>query len=270
MSSYAAVLGSPIAHSLSPAIHARAYRVLSFDAQYSAIEVQKSELKNFLSAERLRDPGCLGFSLTMPLKEEICRDEFSGLIVVDKLSSRIQSANTLFRSGNQWTATSTDVLGFEYLLGSRKFSQISILGAGGTTRAALAAKQLRDAEITIFRRNASRDVSLVKSFPELSIKFRDWQDLELSTGSELLINTVPDGAIKDLQLNSLPLLIDAIYEPWEPAITKYQRESGREVYSGIDLLCAQAIFQITLMTKLHFDNELMFQELRAEALLHLK
>jgi len=270
MSSYAAVLGSPISHSLSPAIHTRAYKLLSLDAQYSAIEVQKSDLKTFLSPERLRDPGCLGFSLTMPLKEEICSEEFSGLVAVDKLSNRIQSANTLYRTGNQWTATSTDVLGFEYLLGSRKLSQVSVLGAGGTTRAALAANQLRDAEITIFRRNASRDASLVKSFPELSINFRDWQDLEASTGSELLINTVPDAAIKDLQLNSLPLLVDAIYAPWEPSITKHQRASGREVYSGIDLLCAQAIFQISLMTKLHFDKEHMFQELRAEALANLK
>jgi len=67
----AAVLGSPIMHSLSPTLHNAAYEKLGIDATYSAIEVGSSQLESFLK-NQLTDSSWMGFSLTMPLKEELC------------------------------------------------------------------------------------------------------------------------------------------------------------------------------------------------------
>ena len=107
MISQAAVLGSPIAHSLSPAIHNFAYRLLGFDGKYGAIEIDQTALLAWLCKELTPQSSWIGFSLTMPLKEVLCSRPFSEFITVDSRSFRIQSANTIFREPSGWSATST-------------------------------------------------------------------------------------------------------------------------------------------------------------------
>ena len=94
----AAVLGSPISHSLSPLLHATAYKELGIEASYDAIEVKAGGLADFLES---KDASWTGFSLTMPLKEEVI--DFTSN--VDALAARIKSANTLFRKDSKWHAT---------------------------------------------------------------------------------------------------------------------------------------------------------------------
>jgi len=240
----AAVLGSPIKHSLSPLIHNHAYKALGFDGNYEAIEVKQEELRSFLSSERLSDSDWCGFSLTMPLKEEMCSEDYRDLIEVDSRAERIQSANTVFRDGNNWKATSTDVTGIEFLLNDRKFHKVAILGAGGTARAALDSKQLENSEILIYRRNASRDPLIIEAFPEHRIQFMAWDEIDQVDVVDLLINTVPDDGVSSFYFNrqTVPVLLDAIYSPWLPTLSRRQLEGGGQLLSGIDLLCAQAIF----------------------------
>ncbi len=263
---HAAVLGSPIMHSLSPAIHTRAYEILGFDGEYVANEVTQEALLHFLTAERLSDKLSLGFSLTMPLKEEICSAKFSSLISIDDRSRTIQSANTLYRDGDRWCGTSTDVSGVEYLLGDHAFSKVSILGSGGTARAVLAARQMRGAEISLYRRSPFRDAFISSAFPQLKIIYHEWADVRGCVDADLLVNTVPSSAVESLNLQGLPLLLDAIYSPWMPALSRAQSSAQRDLISGIDLLCAQAMFQVTLMTKIGFEYDSMFTELKKVAL----
>lgn len=268
----AAVLGSPIKHSLSPLIHKHAYRVLGFDGDYAAIEVKQDELRGFLSAERLADPDWCGFSLTMPLKEEICSKDYRDFFEVDARATRIRSANTIFRDGNNWKATSTDATGIEFLLDDRKFDKVAILGAGGTARAALDSRQLENTEIVICRRSASRDSMIIEAFPEHRIQFLAWDEFDQLDGVDLLINTVPDDGLSSVYLDSqaVPILLDAIYSPWLPTLSRRRLEGGGQLISGIDLLCAQAIFQIEVMTRKLFDKESLFGELKKVALQSLQ
>ena len=268
----AAVLGSPIKHSLSPLIHNHAYKVLDFDGDYGAMEVKQDELRSFLSPERLSDPNWCGFSLTMPLKEEICSKDYTDLIEVDARAARIQSANTIFREGRNWKATSTDVTGIEFLLNDKKFNKVAILGAGGTARAALDSRQLENTEIFICRRSASRDSLIIEAFPEHRIQFLGWDEIEQVEGVDLLINTVPDDGISSVYFDPqvAPLLLDAIYSPWLPTLSRRQLEGGGQLLSGIDLLCAQAIFQIEAMTQKSFDRQSLFSELKKVALQSLQ
>ncbi len=100
----AAVLGSPIGHSLSPLLHNVAYKHLGVQGQYEAIEVKSGQLSEFLSTTQ-KDV----FSLTMPLKEELVDLGFP----TSELTKRIRSANTLIKVGDTWKVNSTDVVGFQ-------------------------------------------------------------------------------------------------------------------------------------------------------------
>ena len=268
MTKFAAVLGSPIKHSLSPVIHNRAYEILGVDAKYSAVEIRKDELGQYISQPRLQDSLLLGYSLTMPLKEEICSEKFADFIKIDERSQRIRSANTLFRKDDQWWGTSTDVSGIEYLLHDLFLPSVAILGAGGTARAALAAHQLRNSRITIYRRNSDRDATILKAFPDQEIVFQGFYEVKDLQTSTLVVNTVPDEVLRETEI-AIPsgsVLLDAIYSPWQPSLSRRWSESGGEVITGIDLLCAQALDQISLMTGLSFSKPEIFVELKKVAL----
>jgi shikimate dehydrogenase len=205
----------------------------------------------------------------MPLKEEICSPKFAKFLNVDQRSQQINSANTLYRDGDAWHATSTDVTGFEYLLSNRRFANVVILGSGGTARAVMAARQIQGAEIRLFRRSSERDEMLRQSFPNLSLRFMDWNELDSSISADILVNTVPNIGVEKVALGEFPILLDAIYSPWMPALSRRQKQMEGELLTGIDLLCAQAIYQVSLMTKENFELEFMFNELKKVALAKL-
>lgn len=267
----AAVLGFPINHSLSPAIHNAAYRNLGFKGSYSAHEVRAEELKPFL-AEQISNPEWIGFSLTMPLKEEICRIAKDVDIEVDQRSLRISSANTLHRVGNTWRATSTDVTGFQYLFSQRELGEIALLGAGGTARAAIEALPNDTKEVVVYRRSQERDDALRNAFPERKLQFQNWQDIESAWMFTTVINTVPMSACIEAarSFRSPTLLIDSLYSPWLPPFSQRQSEESGDLITGVDLLCAQALDQIRFMTGENFDNDEMFHFLKEEALKHVK
>ena len=178
----AAVLGSPISHSLSPLIHNHAYSLLEYPAIYEAIEVKSGELSDFLARE-LASGEVLGFSLTMPLKEELAQLSRPAL-QVDARAKSINSANTIYMDGQSWKVSSTDVEGFEFLLKDLSFSTVSILGAGGTARAAIASLSDRDVNIEIYRRSTSRDASLSAAAMSSQIEIYDWDKCARAWKSE--------------------------------------------------------------------------------------
>ena len=109
----AAVLGSPIAHSLSPALHRAAYASLGLRWTYEAIEVDEAGLAGFLAG---LDRSWAGLSLTMPLKEEAARL----LADVDPTARALRSVNTVLPSGAGWRGTNTDVYGMTEALHARR------------------------------------------------------------------------------------------------------------------------------------------------------
>ena len=134
----AAVLGSPISHSLSPALHNAAYLALGIEGKYDAVEVGSGQLIDFMARVRQVDAEWIGFSLTMPLKEEI----FNVADRIDPLAKQINSGNTLLPTSEGWLATTTDVSGFIWALAANEvndFRVVQIIGAGGTARAAASA-----------------------------------------------------------------------------------------------------------------------------------
>ena len=253
----AAVLGSPISHSLSPTLHRSAYRKLGIDGEYTSFEVREDELADFISG---CDESWTGFSLTMPLKEQVLEIATQ----VDSHASRIHSANTLIRRGRDWYATSTDRTGFISLLNSHKLNSamnILILGAGGTARAALGALDRSDRTITIMRRTRARDLTLTSALESSALVLEPWEIKDVST-FDLVINTVPTGASAEIvRGGELPPLVDVIYHPWPSPLAHIWKERQERIISGIELLIWQGIDQVELMTGESFDREEMFNHL---------
>ena len=261
----AAVLGSPINHSLSPLLHSIAYEHLGIEAHYEAIEVRAGELATFL-----QDCDKSAFSLTMPLKEE-------ALVVAEvrsKIAQRISGGNTLHKVNGRWNLTSTDVEGFKYSLLGSGLSEIDsclIIGSGATSRAAVAAVSSVAKGIEVIHRNPDRQ-SQMDLAAEREITYLDWQLHDQINTADLVINTTPVKVADFFQPSiSSPqgVLFEVLYHPWPTLISDTWSKSGAIVIDGLDLLIHQAISQVEIFAQLPLNRSEMYQLMRDGALKQL-
>ncbi|MBC7463366.1 MAG: shikimate dehydrogenase [Actinobacteria bacterium] len=261
----AAVLGSPISHSLSPTLHRRAYEVLGIAGTFEAVEVGTADLGAFIASS---DSSWTGFSLTMPLKEEVMK--FAAK--VSDVAMQVASANTLIRVDEGWSATSTDVNGFVQSLhqhGYDSFANVLIIGAGATARAAAAACEKFTDSITVIHRSSSREKLMKAAAPNSEMMFCDWTaDVP---PAELIINTTPAG-VADVfvdRLNSPRVFFEALYNPWPTRLLASARSGGSYGIDGLDLLIHQGIDQVALMSGKSGDRSALASELRSACLAKL-
>lgn len=264
----AAVLGSPIGHSLSPTLHNCAYEVLGWDWEYTAVEVKGGELEKFIAANRKT---FRGLSLTMPLKEE-------ALLVADSLDplvKRINAANTLIFDENEVSAFSTDVSGFVQALAKAEVSipnEITILGGGATARSAIAAVDGRGRTITVYSRSASRSAQLINSSISATVVVKDWTEAQSGLGANLVIATTPTGSTDHLipteSAASNGTLFESLYSPWPTKLLAKWQGVGGKYLDGLDLLVEQGIGQIELMSyePLNLDLRSLAVTMRAAGL----
>ena len=258
----AAVLGSPISHSLSPRLHNEAYKFLKIDGDYSSFDVPAGTLEDFLSKKSV---GWNGFSLTMPLKEEaIAIADW-----VDPLVSRIASGNTLVRRDDEWNLFSTDVLGFRNawnIHNTAAPSTILILGSGATARAAVAAFDSHQTKISVIHRNSVRENAMRASAENSILDFKQWDFVEDFFTFDLIINTTPKYALDDFapKIVQQPsgVFFDVIYDPWPTKFAQSWARSGGAIMGGLELLIAQGIEQIKLFTGKDLPTEALSEHLR--------
>ncbi|CAB4621332.1 unannotated protein [freshwater metagenome] len=251
----AAVLGSPISHSLSPRLHMSAYKFLGIAGNYEAFDVPAGTLKSFLSD---KNRGWTGFSLTMPLKEEV----LSVADVIDPIVKRIQSGNTLVKQGEQWSLYSTDVVGFQNAWRAQNSDQpqsVLIVGSGATARTAAAAFDNSGTSISVLHRNSDRELSMMDAVSKATLNFLPWHFSDVFYKHDLVVNTTPKGALDPFanELSNKPhgTFFDVIYNPWPTSFAGAWSKTGAPVLSGLDLLIAQGIEQIRLFTGIDIDVE---------------
>ena len=252
----AAVLGSPIVHSLSPLLHRTAYQLLGVEAEYSALDMQPDVARTFLATAL--ESGWTGFSLTMPLKETIFDLNFE----VDPLASRMRSANTLVKHDATFKASSTDASAFARLLERTKKDRVAIIGGGGTARAALGALDSSATSIDFLLRTPSRSQTLGDVAEKSRLDFFDMShDL---TSYDLVISTVPSGAsVRVLELieKFRGTFFEVLYNPSPTQALQYAKDRGNSTFDGLDLLVEQALDQISLFSGVEFDYASMRAEL---------
>lgn len=254
MSLQAAVLGSPISHSLSPALHRAAYAVLDLDWQYSAIECDEARFPTFFDG--LTDEW-MGLSLTMPLKEIA----FVVVEDVDPVARTVGSINTIYRvdaeRGGSWAAANTDVVGMVRSLreaGVEAADSATILGAGATARSAVAALVrlgVRRLNVHARRREAGESVADLAGSWGIEATVADLTPSTMV--GDVLISTLPADIAApwaDVETGQDTALLDASYHPWPtPLAQAWSRDRpSAAMASGRDMLRWQAVAQVGLMT----------------------
>ncbi len=248
----AAVLGSPIAHSLSPVLHTAAYAAVGLDGwTYTAIECDEAGLPGLIAS---CDSRWAGLSLTMPLKRAV-------LPLLDRtelLAAEVGGANTVIFADGERHGYNTDVAGMVTALseaGVTAPARATILGGGATACAALAALRATGlVAAAVHVRDQARAGVLMAAATRLgmAVELRPFGS-QVRDG-ELLISTVPAGAAdfyaeRVVDGSARPAaVLDVVYSPWPTPLALAAAKSGAAVAGGFDLLLHQAARQFELMT----------------------
>jgi shikimate dehydrogenase len=263
------VLGSPIAHSLSPALHRAAYRSLGLTTwTYDAYDVDAAGLPAAL--DRL-GPEWVGVSLTMPLKQAVVPllDE------VSDLASAVGAVNTVtFRAGRR-IGDNTDVHGIVAALraaGVETAAGAVVLGGGATAASALAALlELGEPAPTVIVRSVDRAAAVTEAATRLGSRPRllTWEQAgERAVSAPVLVSTVPAGAADGVLASAVStpgVLLDVVYRPWPTALAAAWAAGGGMTVPGLEMLVHQAGAQVRAWTGRDPDLEVMRQAGQREA-----
>lgn len=276
----AAVLGSPIEHSLSPILHRTAYAELGLtNWSYEKFAVGGSGEPTLLQFLAGRDPQWLGFSVTMPLKE----DALAIAVAASGHAREMGAANTLVRTDRGWIADSTDAYGaLEALLDAgvsaagRSPKRAVVLGAGATARSivdALARLGVREIVFvvrttirpeteTLAKRRGiavAREAGLARGHLDRLIAAADVTVSTLPTGTDLALAPAAPGTLEGR------VLMDVVYGGWPTPLARWAADAGATTISGLGMLVHQAGEQVRLMT----GRPAPVQAMRAAVLAHL-
>lgn len=260
----AAVLGSPVAHSLSPVLHAAAYAALGLRGwTYERVECDAAALPGWIAA---RDATWAGVSVTMPGKR-------AALQVATTVSVRarvVGAANTLVRGDDgAWSADCTDVDGVAGALRAAgvhtpttvaaDLDDAVVLGGGGTACAVVRALyDLGLSSVTVVVRDPARAVDVLAVADRVGLRARATTFDALggvpSARTTALVNTTPGGAVDGWAerlvagLPSSATVLDAVYHPWPTRLVAAAGARGLRVATGLDMLLHQAFGQVEQFT----------------------
>jgi 3-dehydroquinate dehydratase/shikimate dehydrogenase len=242
------VVGSPLGHSASPAMHNAAFAALGIDAVYLPFELSDpGEFRAIADATTLG-----GVSVTIPLKQALLTTD----VCVDDLPRQIGALNTLRRGPDGWEGRNFDVAGFLAPLDKRGISlrdrRAVVLGAGGAARAAVWALRSRGAHVEVTARRASAAEALAAAFGARvgdSTPEPKW---------DLLVNTTPVGMWPRADESPLDedalrgaagkVVYDLVYNPDDTRLLQCARAAGAQVIGGLEMLVAQACRQFEWWT----------------------
>ncbi|MDU1581284.1 shikimate dehydrogenase [uncultured Cutibacterium sp.] len=287
------MIGHPIAHSLSPAMHRAAYRGLGLDWSFDAVDVASDGLADFMAG---LDESWRGLAVTMPHKQEL-----AGLGEPDELVRLLGVANTWVRTTSGPVVRNTDAPGVCDVLrqaGVHRVSSVTVLGAGATARSVLAgATRLGVRSATIVSRSRVRSQQTLALASALGVTAH-WQPLDEPLASaDLLVSTLPRQAFDEGEhrppdfaggehrspgtdegehrspgttlrasraVTCAPVVFDVVYDPWPPVLLDLVRQENKVCIDGLDLLAAQGRRQVEIMTGQHVAMTTMRQAARTE------
>lgn len=254
------IIGSPVAHSLSPVIHNYMINELALNYIYLPFDVKRGSAKKFMNAASLM--GVTGFNVTMPHKQDI----FSGVTEVLGDARTAGSVNTAVLKDNKWLGYSTDGDGFNLSLAEKGISvkgkNLLILGAGGAARAViLNARKSGANNILVLNRTTEHAKKLAL---DMGVEYGHWEDQVITDEFEktdILINTTPlgmHGIIPNFEdfdfLNvEAKIVCDLIYNPLKTDLLKQAELRSHTVVNGLGMLIYQAILSLELFTDIKID-----------------
>lgn len=251
----AGVIGDPVRHSLSPAIHNAAFRALDLDWVYVAFPVASGEAASAVSA--MRTLGISGLNVTMPHKHDV-------LPALDHLSptaATLQAVNTVHRRGDVLHGENTDGVGFVDALAhdegfDARGTRVVVLGAGGAARAVvLALAGAGAADIAVVNRTAARADQAAALAPAGVGRSGGEHDV---AEADLVVNATPVGMQGTATAEALPLdpkllrpgqlVVDLVYSPLRTPLLAAAKERGAIPVTGLGMLIHQAAHAFRLWT----------------------
>jgi len=274
--SFIALIGNPVSHSLSPIMQNAALQYLGLDLIYIAIPCKDKDLELVLNS--FKKINCKGLNITIPHKEKV----FDLCTEISPIANQLKAINTLkLNSEKEWSATNTDVEGFIYPLKTLNLEkkQSIVLGSGGAARSVIQGLiNLNLSTISVVSRNESSLDKLIKNF-ENQIKIQgllnnDNQAENLIEEADLIVNTTPVGmkTSKDERnilpygetfwrsLKSKTIIYDLIYNPAPTPLLKFSAKKGCFTIDGMQMLVAQGVKSLSFWTNglevpFHIMNE---------------
>jgi shikimate 5-dehydrogenase len=266
------VIGKPVLHSLSPALHTTAFRHHNIPGILMPWQLEAEELGSFVRAMQLLD--IQGSCITIPHKEDI----IPFLDGITERANKVGAVNTIYRRDGKLLGENTDVPGFLAPLAANPphpESRTLILGSGGAARSVIVGLQesgLKDLSITNINPPSARRLAA-----EFNLKLVPWAD-RLSVGADFVINTTPQG-MKGKYENDNPfpssgfagrkgIAYDLIYIPFETLFLREAEEAGWTAIGGLDMFLSQADHQFVLWTGKHIPdvaNQLVVDILKKRA-----
>tara|TARA_B100000579_G_C22806196_1_gene842654 strand:- start:498 stop:1358 length:861 start_codon:yes stop_codon:yes gene_type:complete len=261
--SFLALIGNPVSHSLSPIMQNAAIKYLGLDLIYIAIPCKNEDLKIVLNS--LKKMNCKGLNITIPFKEDV----FDMCCEISPVAKKVKAINTLKLKDNKyWSGTNTDIDGFIYPLKNLNLIKKNalVLGSGGAARSVIQGLiELKLSKITIISRNKN-------SLNEIVNNFKNYIKIEglLSTNNkinnliketDLLVNTTPVGMNKTKNDDELPfgkniwnsiesktIVYDLIYNPSPTPLLKFCDKKGCMTLDGTQMLIAQGAKSLSFWT----------------------
>ncbi len=263
------ILGNPVSHSLSPAMHNQAFETLDMDWIYVPLPVRPDNLHE--AVKGLNSLGFLGVNVTVPYKERV-------LPFLDELSdeaAQIGAVNTIKIFEGRLFGDNTDSQGFLNHLFEIDFNpnrcRALVLGSGGSARSVAYALASQGASVSVCGRNVETAGSVVnmiaKLFPDASAQFIRWKDLQdLNSEADIIVNTTPVGMAKNNGESPWPrgagfpilgLAYDLVYSPPVTRFMEQARENGVRAMHGLGLLVHQAGLSFEIWTGIPAPLEIM-------------
>ena len=276
--SFLALIGNPVSHSLSPIMQNAAIQYLGLDLIYMAIPCKDEDLE--IVVQSLKKMNCKGLNITIPFKQKV----FNMCSEISPVAKKVKAINTLkLTDDKDWIGTNTDIDGFIYPLKNLNLIKKSslILGSGGAARSVIQGLiKLKLSKITIISRNKS-------SLNELITNFKNDIEIEglLSTNNkinnfiqetDLIINTTPVGMSNTINndeipfgknfwdsINSKTIVYDLIYNPSPTPFLKFCDKKGCMTIDGTQMLIAQGAKSLSFWTNgLEVPFEVMHDALK--------
>ncbi len=262
--SFIALIGNPVSHSLSPIMQNAALKHLGLDLIYIAVPCKDEDLELVLNS--FKKINCKGLNITIPHKEKV----FNLCSEISPIANKLKAINTLkLNSEKKWSATNTDVEGFIYPLKNLNLAKKKsiVLGSGGAARSVIQGLiNLNLSTISVISRNKSSLDKLIKHFNnqiELEgLLNSDDQAQILIREADLIVNTTPAG-MKTTKyennvmpfgetfwrfLNSQTIVYDLIYNPAPTTLLKFSAKKGCMTIDGLEMLVAQGIKSLSFWT----------------------
>jgi shikimate dehydrogenase len=275
-----ALIGDPVEHSMSPAIHNVAFREMGLDYVYVTFRVKVEDVPAAIEGMKALD--IRGLSVTMPHKVAVPKL----LDKLDPLAEKIGAINTIVNDDGVLTGYNTDATGFLQAMLERGFEpkekNIVVLGAGGASRAVSFVLADRGANLTILNRLEEFDWA-VELARRLSQAFgKSVEALELNRDNltkaigkaDILVNATSVGMDPNINETPVPaellkpgmVVYDIIYNPIKTKLLKEAESVGAEIISGVDMLVWQGVMAFEKWT----GKKPPFEPMKAEALKYLE